>query len=74
MGGFTARGFERGGGLDYPQGIVLDVYYGANVARVVVNDCGPYVGGRDIDLSQGAAEYLGLTYTGVDYVEAYPVQ
>jgi peptidoglycan lytic transglycosylase len=28
-----------------------------------------YVGGRDLDLSQGAAEYIGLTHAGVDYVE-----
>ena len=34
-----------------------------------VNDRGPYVGGRDLDLSQGAAEYIGLTHAGVDYVE-----
>lgn len=59
--------------LDYPQGTVLDVYYGTNVVRVV-NDCGPYVGGRDIDLSQGTAEYLGLTYSGVDYVEAVVIR
>ena len=34
-----------------------------------MNDRGPYMGGRDLDLSQGAAEYLGLTRAGVDYVE-----
>ena len=37
--------------------------------QVTVNDRGPYMGGRDSDLSQGAAEYLGLTRAGVDYVE-----
>jgi peptidoglycan lytic transglycosylase len=36
---------------------------------VVVNDRGPYSGGRDLDLSQGAAEHLGLTTAGVDYVD-----
>ncbi len=36
---------------------------------MVVNDRGPYSGGRDLDLSQGAAEYLGLTHAGVDYVD-----
>lgn len=61
--GFTAAS------LVYPQGTVLGVYYGGAYAEVRVNDCGPYVGGRTLDLSQGAAEYLGLTYAGVDYVE-----
>jgi rare lipoprotein A len=37
--------------------------------NVTVNDRGPYVAGRDLDLSQGAAEALGLTSAGVDYVE-----
>ena len=34
-----------------------------------MNDRGPYSGGRELDLSQGAAEYLGLTAAGVDYVD-----
>jgi rare lipoprotein A len=34
-----------------------------------VNDRGPYVDGRVLDLSQGAAETIGLTRVGVDYVE-----
>jgi len=34
-----------------------------------VNDRGPYMGRRELDLSQGAADYLGLTYAGVDYVD-----
>ena len=33
--------------------------------EVEVNDRGPYVGGRDIDLSQGAANKLGITQEGV---------
>jgi rare lipoprotein A len=36
---------------------------------VTVNDRGPYVGGRQIDLSQGAAEAIGLTAAGVDVVD-----
>ena len=32
---------------------------------VEVNDRGPYAGGRDIDLSQGAANKLGITQEGV---------
>ena len=33
--------------------------------EVEVNDRGPYAGGRDIDLSQGAANKLGITQEGV---------
>lgn len=33
--------------------------------EVEVNDRGPYVGGRDIDLSRGAAEELGIMQEGV---------
>ena len=50
-------------------GTDLTVSYGGRSVQVTVNDRGPYVGGRDLDLSQGAAEYLGLTRAGVDYVE-----
>ena len=52
-----------------PLGTKLIVSYGGRSVEVVVNDRGPYAGGRDLDLSQGAAEYLGLTYAGVDYVD-----
>ena len=52
-----------------PLGTELVVSYGGRSAEVVVNDRGPYSGGRELDLSQGAAEYLGLTYAGVDYVD-----
>ncbi|HEU4494244.1 MAG TPA: septal ring lytic transglycosylase RlpA family protein [Rubrobacteraceae bacterium] len=52
-----------------PLGTDLTVSYGGRSVQVTVNDRGPYVGGRDLDLSQGAAEYLGLTRAGVDYVE-----
>ena len=51
-----------------PLGTQLMVYYGGRSVQVTVNDRGPYAGGREIDLSQGAAEYLGLTAAGVDYV------
>lgn len=51
-----------------PLGTQLMVNYGGRSVQVTVNDRGPYVGGRDLDLSQGAAEYLGLTAAGVDYV------
>jgi rare lipoprotein A len=52
-----------------PFGTQLTVYYHGRSAQVTVNDRGPYSGGRDLDLSQGAAEYLGLTRAGVDYVD-----
>ena len=52
-----------------PFGTQLTVTYHGRSAQVTVNDRGPYTGGRDLDLSQGAAEYLGLTRAGVDYVD-----
>jgi rare lipoprotein A len=33
--------------------------------RVVVNDRGPFVDGRILDLSQGAARRLGMIHSGV---------
>jgi rare lipoprotein A len=56
-----------------PLGTQLAVSYAGRTVQVTVNDRGPYSGGRDLDLSQGAAEYLGLTYAGVDWVEYYVV-
>jgi peptidoglycan lytic transglycosylase len=52
-----------------PLGTEITVTYAGRSVDVVVNDRGPYSGGRDLDLSQGAAEYLGLTTAGVDYVD-----
>ena len=52
-----------------PLGTEITVSYAGRSVDVVVNDRGPYSGGRELDLSQGAAEYLGLTATGVDYVD-----
>jgi rare lipoprotein A len=57
-----------------PLGTDLTVSYGGRSVQVTVNDRGPYVGGRELDLSQGAAEYLGLTHAGVDYVDYYAVR
>ena len=54
--------------LYYPIGTQLQVCYEACTV-VTVNDLGPYVGGRDIDLSQAAAETVGLTYSGTDVVD-----
>jgi rare lipoprotein A len=52
-----------------PLGTELLVSYAGRSVQVTVNDRGPYVGGRELDLSQGAAKYIGLTHAGVDYVE-----
>ncbi|MDP8956241.1 MAG: septal ring lytic transglycosylase RlpA family protein [Actinomycetota bacterium] len=53
-----------------PLGTFLRVQYGGRCAVVLVNDRGPYVGPRVIDLSQGVAEYLGMLSSGVGYVTA----
>ena len=47
-----------------PLGTELSVSYGGESVRVVVNDRGPYVGGRDLDLSLAAAREIGLTELG----------
>jgi rare lipoprotein A (peptidoglycan hydrolase) len=52
-----------------PMGTQLLVSYGGNSVTVTVNDRGPYIDGRDLDLSQGAAETIGLTGPGVAPVE-----
>jgi peptidoglycan lytic transglycosylase len=54
--------------LRHPMGTKLRVCYAAcTVVRVYV--LGPYVGGRDLDLSQVAAEEIGLTTVGADVVD-----
>jgi rare lipoprotein A len=58
-----------------PFGTKLIVTYQGTSVVVRVNDRGPYVSGRDIDLSQAAAEHIGLTAVGVatvDLVNADP--
>ena len=50
-------------------GTKLIVSYEGRSAVVRINDRGPYIEGRDLDLSQGAAEYLGLTAVGVAVVD-----
>lgn len=53
-----------------PFGTLLEVCY-ADCVTVRVNDRGPYVHGRGLDLSQGAAQAIGLY--GVDWVEVNQV-
>ena len=48
-----------------PFGTQLLVDHGGSSVVVTVNDRGPYIDGRDLDLSQGAAEAIGLTGPGV---------
>ncbi len=50
-----------------PFGTRLKVCYQGCV-NVRINDRGPYIGARELDLSRGAAEAIGLTGPGVDYV------
>jgi rare lipoprotein A len=52
-----------------PFGTDLLVTYGGNSVVVEVTDRGPYTGGRDLDLSAAAADAIGLTPVGVDYVD-----
>jgi rare lipoprotein A len=52
-----------------PFGTKLEVCY-QTCTVVRVNDRGPYVGGRDLDLSQAAAEEIGLIAVGTDVVDA----
>lgn len=49
-----------------PFGTLLEVCY-VECVTVRVNDRGPYVHGRGLDLSQGAAQAVGLS--GVDWVD-----
>lgn len=50
-----------------PMGTELEVCY-ETCTVVRINDRGPYVAGRDLDLSQIAAEEIGLTAVGTDVV------
>ena len=53
-----------------PFGTQLDVSYHGRSVRVTITDRGPYVAGRDLDLSLAAAQYLGLTNAGTAVVDA----
>jgi len=59
-----------------PFGTVLKVTYpptGKSVT-VIINDRGPFIPGRDLDLSYGAAKEIGLTGDGVGKVEVIVVK
>lgn len=53
-----------------PFGTRLRVTYQGRSVVVRINDRGPYVRGRQLDLSTAAARRLGLTRAGVGRVEA----
>jgi rare lipoprotein A len=51
-----------------PFGTKLRVCYRA-CEVVTITDRGPFIGGRDLDLSLGTANRIGLSHRGVDYVK-----
>lgn len=51
-----------------PFGTRLRVTYGGRSVIVTVNDRGPFIKGRCLDLSRGAARAIGLTGAGVGVV------
>ncbi len=55
-----------------PFGTRLVVSYGENFAEVVVNDRGPFVRGRDIDLSRGVVKALHFSGVGRVHVVFWP--
>jgi rare lipoprotein A (peptidoglycan hydrolase) len=56
--------------LTLPLPSFLHVKYGSRCATVLVNDRGPYIEGRVLDLSEGAATYLGMAHAGVGQITA----
>lgn len=57
-----------------PFGTRLRVTRGERSVVVIVNDRGPFIRGRVLDLSAGAARAIGLTAAGVGRVTAEVVQ
>ena len=51
-----------------PFGTRLNVCY-KTCEVVTITDRGPFIEGRDLDLSYGTAKRIGMAYTGVDDVE-----
>jgi len=48
-----------------PFGTLLNVCLWRRCVSVVVNDRGPFIRGRDLDLTVGAARALGMVHAGV---------
>jgi rare lipoprotein A len=57
-----------------PFGTKLRVTHGGQSVIVTINDRGPFVRGRVLDLSTGAARAIGLTGAGVGQVVAEVIQ
>ena len=53
-----------------PFGTKLRVTHGGQSVVVTINDRGPFIRGRVLDLSKGAARAVGLTGAGVGHVTA----
>jgi rare lipoprotein A len=53
-----------------PFGTKLKVTHGGRSVVVTVNDRGPFIRGRVLDLSKGAAQQIGLVGRGVGHVVA----
>jgi rare lipoprotein A len=56
-----------------PFGTKLQVCY-RTCEVVTITDRGPFIPGRELDLSEGTAHRIGLAYIGVDEVEVTRVQ
>ena len=68
--GNTACGFHAGLGVanrTLPCGTKVVFSYGGRTVTAVVDDRGPYVGGRDWDLNQNTAAALGFSGVGTVY-------
>jgi hypothetical protein len=66
-GGNTACGFHAGRGVanrTLPCGSKVAFHYGNRTVTAVVDDRGPYVGGREWDLNQNTAAALGFSGVG----------
>src|SRR6202167_5089182 len=56
----------------FPLGTKLIVRYGDNYAEVKVNDRGPFIKGRDLDLTPGVAKSLHFSGLGRVRIEYFP--
>ncbi|MBI3256983.1 MAG: septal ring lytic transglycosylase RlpA family lipoprotein, partial [Actinobacteria bacterium] len=59
---------------DLPFGTILLITRGSTTVMALVNDRGPYVAGRVLDLSHGVASALGTVAAGVADVQVEVVQ
>ena len=69
--GDTACGYHAGLGVanrTLPCGTRVTFHYGSRTVTAVVDDRGPYVGGRDWDLNQNTAAALGFAGVGTVWV------